>query len=95
MGSCRCLDAAGIKRRNIATHIFRHAVYSLAGEMGYSELLIDAMMGKAGQTVSAGYIHIDSSARTVAESVQRRIWTALTRAEPAPVISLTREGAGA
>lgn len=79
-----------IKKPGILSHIFRHTVQTHAAELGYSELLIDSMMGKAGRSITAGYTHvnIDGATRQVAEAVQRRICAALTRRKPAPVIPL-------
>ena len=54
------LSRPGGSAYSMSKHAMEAFADSLAGEMGYSELQIDAMMGKASRTVSSGYIHIDA-----------------------------------
>jgi len=39
----------------------RHTFGSIAGELGFSELTIRAMLGHASQNVTQDYIHIDEA----------------------------------
>lgn len=58
-----CLDRvcklAGIS--GVTPHTLRHTFGSIAGELGFSELTIRAMLGHASQNVTQDYIHIDEA----------------------------------
>ncbi len=42
-------------------HTLRHTFGSVAGDLGFSELTIRAMLGHASQNVTQNYIHIDEA----------------------------------
>lgn len=42
-------------------HTLRHTFGSVAGDLGFSELTIAAMLGHAAQSVTQGYVHIDEA----------------------------------
>jgi integrase len=42
-------------------HTLRHTFASIAGELGFTELTIRAMLGHASQNVTQDYIHIDEA----------------------------------
>jgi integrase len=85
----RVYTAAEIKGAT-AHHVFRHSVASHAAELGYSELLIAAMLGHRLGSMTARYSHlaIDGLVRAADERVQARIWSALARQPVAEVVTL-------
>lgn len=58
-----CLDRvcklAGIS--GVTPHTLRHTFGSVAGDLGFSELTIRAMLGHASQNVTQDYVHIDEA----------------------------------
>ncbi|TPE64849.1 site-specific integrase [Sandaracinobacter neustonicus] len=57
----RVCHLAGIT--GITPHTLRHTFGSMAGELGFSELTIRAMLGHASQNVTQGYVHIDEAVK--------------------------------
>ncbi len=57
----------------VTAHVFRHTFGSIAGELGYSELTIAAMLGHGKRSVTQGYIHIDELLRSAIETVSERV----------------------
>ncbi|ALR19724.1 MULTISPECIES: site-specific integrase [Sphingobium] len=55
----RVCQLAGLA--NVTPHTLRHTFGSIAGELGFSELTIRAMLGHASQNVTQDYIHIDEA----------------------------------
>jgi integrase len=43
--------------RDVTPHTLRHSYASLAGDMGYSESTIAALIGHKGSTVTSRYVH--------------------------------------
>jgi integrase len=58
---------------DVTPHVFRHTFGSVAGDLGYSELTIAAMLGHGKRGVTQGYIHIDELLRSAIETVSQRI----------------------
>jgi integrase len=50
---------AGIK--GVTPHTLRHRFGSVAGDLGFSELTIRAILGHASQNVTQDYVHIDEA----------------------------------
>jgi integrase len=48
---------------DVTPHTLRHTFGSMAGELGFSELTIRAMLGHASQSVTQDYVHIDEALR--------------------------------
>jgi integrase len=46
---------------NVTPHTLRHTFASIAGELGFSELVIAAMLGHSAQSVTQGYVHVDDA----------------------------------
>ena len=46
---------------NVTPHTLRHTFGSVAGDLGFSELTIAALLGHATQSVTQGYVHIDEA----------------------------------
>lgn len=57
----RVCNLAGIK--GVTPHTLRHTFGSVAGDLGFSELTIRAMLGHASQNVTQDYVHIDEALR--------------------------------
>ena len=55
----RVCKLAGIE--DVTPHTLRHTFGSVAGDLGFSELTIRAMLGHASQNVTQDYIHIDEA----------------------------------
>ena len=55
----RVCSLAGIE--GVTPHTLRHTFGSVAGDLGFSELTIRAMLGHASQNVTQDYVHIDEA----------------------------------
>ncbi len=58
---------------DVTAHTLRHTFGSVAGELGYSELTIAAMLGHAAGSVTGRYVHIDEAVRSATERVSAEI----------------------
>ena len=67
----RVLDRVCEKARlaDITPHTLRHTFASLAGDLGFSELTIAALLGHSARGVTQRYIHIDEALRMTADRV--------------------------
>jgi site-specific recombinase XerD len=54
---------------DISLHTLRHTFASIAGDLGFSELTIAALLGHAPRGVTQRYIHIDEALRMTADRV--------------------------
>src|SRR3546814_6385426 len=63
----------GLGWTDVTAHTLRHTFGSIAGELGYSELTIAAMLGHAAGSVTGRYVHIDEAVRSATERVSREI----------------------
>jgi len=79
----------------VTAHTLRHTFGSVAGDLGYSELVIAAMLGHSKRGVTQGYIHIDDALRMAIECTSSKIEELLdgrsTTITPMRSIPLTRE----
>lgn len=57
----------------VTAHTLRHTFGSVAGDMGYSELTIAALLGHGKRGVTQGYIHIEEGLREAADRVSAKI----------------------
>lgn len=57
----------------VTAHTLRHTFGSIAGDMGYSELTIAALLGHGKRGVTQGYIHIEEGLREAADRVSAKI----------------------
>lgn len=55
----RVCSLAGIN--GVTPHTLRHTFGSVAGDLGFSELTIRAMLGHASQSITQDYVHIDEA----------------------------------
>lgn len=65
-----CSDA-GIEA--VTPHVLRHTFASMAGELGFSELTIKALLGHSARGVTQRYVHIDEAVRFAADRVSSHI----------------------
>ena len=58
-----CLErlCASVGLEKITPHTLRHTFGSVAGDLGFSELVIAALLGHAAQSVTQGYVHVDEA----------------------------------
>ena len=54
-------------------HTLRHKFGSVAGDLGFSELTIAALLGHAARSVTQGYIHIDEALKLAATRICKEI----------------------
>lgn len=75
VGVIRVLDRicarAGLE--DVTPHVLRHTFASVAGDLGFSELTIAALLGHAARGVTQRYVHIDEALRVAADRVATEI----------------------
>lgn len=59
--ACLARFCASVGIKGITPHTLRHTFGSIAGDLGFSELTIQALLGHAAQSVTQGYVHIDEA----------------------------------
>jgi len=71
IGVVRVLDRVCQKAglADITPHTLRHTFASLAGDLGFSELTIAALLGHSARGVTQRYVHIDEALRMAADRV--------------------------
>lgn len=57
----------------VTPHVLRHTFASVAGDLGFSELTIAALLGHAARGVTQRYIHIDDALRMAANRIAEEI----------------------
>jgi integrase len=68
---------AGIK--GVTPHVLRHTFGSVAGDMGFSELTIKALLGHGARGSTQNYVHLDEALRLAVERVSSKIDQLLRR----------------
>lgn len=68
---------AGIK--GVTPHVLRHTFGSVAGDLGFSELTIKALLGHGARGSTQNYVHIDEAQRLAVERVSAKIDQLLKR----------------
>ena len=58
---------------DVTPHTLRHTFGSIAGELGYSELTIAAMLGHSAGSVTGRYVHLDQAVESAVERVSTEI----------------------
>jgi integrase len=68
MAAKTCLTrlCATAKIENVTPHTLRHTFRSVAGDLGFSELTIAALLGHAPRGVTQGYVHLDEALKLAA-----------------------------
>jgi len=71
IGVVRVLDriCESAKLTDVTPHTLRHTFASLAGDLGFSELTIAALLGHASRGITQRYVHIDEALRMAADRV--------------------------
>lgn len=64
---------AGIKIKDVTPHTLRRTFGSVAGDLGFSELTIAALLGHAARDVTQGYVHIDEALKLAATRTCEKI----------------------
>ncbi len=64
-GACRARTSPG--------HVLRHTFASVAGDLGFSELMIAGLLGHSARGVPQGYVHLDTALVVAAERVSAEI----------------------
>jgi integrase len=59
--ACLARLCAAAKIQGVTPHTLRHTFGSVAGDLGFSELTIAALLGHAARGVTQGYVHIDEA----------------------------------
>lgn len=67
----RLCSSVGIK--TVTPHTLRHTYASVAGDLGFSELTIKALLGHAARGVTQRYVHLDEAVRLAADRVSSEI----------------------
>lgn len=75
------------KLAGVTVHTLRHSFASVAGELGFSELVIAGLLGHSAG-ITGGYVHLDSALVAAADRTAGVIADALDAKPPAEVISL-------
>jgi integrase len=58
---------------DVSPHVLRHSFASLAGDLGYSEPTIAALVGHKGRTITSRYVHsADAVLLAAADAVANR-----------------------
>ncbi len=94
IGVVRVLDRVCQKAGlvDITPHTLRHTYASLAGDLGFSELTIAALLGHSARGVTQRYVHIDEALRMTADRVADEMADLLDgRATPARSRSSRRD----
>jgi integrase len=64
--SCLARLCAAAQIEGVTPHTLRHTFGSVAGDLGFSELTIAALLGHAARGVTQGYVHIDEALKLAA-----------------------------
>ena len=79
---------------DVTPHVLRHSFASLAGDLGYSEPTIAALVGHQGHTITSRYVHsADKVLLAAADDVSNRTAELMGEAKPiADVVPLRVAG---
>jgi integrase len=72
----------------ITLHTLRHSFASVAGDIGYSELVIAGLLGHSAGSVTSTYVHLDKALVAAADQTASTIAAALDGKAPSEVIPL-------
>lgn len=85
--SCLARLCAGANIEGVTPHTLRHTFGSVAGDLGFSELTIAALLGHAARGVTQGYVHIDEALKLAATRTCEEIASLLEACEGSAVKS--------
>lgn len=90
----RIVKAGGLPP-DVTPHVLRHSFASLAGDMGYSEPTIAALVGHQGRSVTSRYVHAaDVVLLAAADAVAGRVLELIGEEAPPGVVVPMRAAAG-
>lgn len=72
---------ARAKLTDVTAHTLRHTFASVAGDLGFSELTIAALLGHSARGITQRYVHIDEALGVAANKISAEI-EALIAGEP-------------
>jgi integrase len=73
----RLTERAGLK--GVTSHTLRHSYASVAGDLGFTEITISALLGHAAGNVTQRYVHhLDSVLIAAAEKVSGEVFKMMT-----------------
>jgi integrase len=79
---------------DITPHVARHSFASLAGDLGYSEPTIGALIGHRGQTITSRYVHAaDAVLLAAADAVANKTAELMGDVRPDGIVTPLRHGA--
>ena len=86
------ITKAGELPADVTPHVLRHSFASLAGDLGYSETTIAALVGHKGQSITSRYVHAaDAVLLAAADAVAGRTAELMREAvPPAKVVPMRR-----
>ena len=71
-----------MKRANlegVSAHTLRHSFASVAGDLGFADSTIGALLGHASSTITSRYVHrLDSVLVAAANKVAGEVWRQMT-----------------
>jgi integrase len=53
----------------VTPHVLRHSYASVAGDLGFSELVIAGLLGHSAGSVTSSYVHLDAALVAAADRV--------------------------
>jgi len=75
----------------VTPNVLRHSFASLAGDLGYSEPTIAALVGHKGHSITSRYVHsADAVLLAAADTVARETARRMGEAQTASVVPLPR-----
>jgi integrase len=82
--SCLARLCATAKIEDVTPHTLRHTFGSVAGDLGFSELTIAALLGHTARGVTQGYVHIDEALKLAVSRTCEEIAGLLAGQESVP-----------
>ena len=81
--ACLARLCASVGIVGVTPHTLRHTFGSVAGDLGFSELTIRALLGHAAQSVTQGYVHVDEALKLAVTRTCEKIASLLDQEEVA------------
>ena len=87
------ISKLGALPADVTPHVLRHSFASLAGDLGYSEPTIAALVGHKGHTITSRYMHAaDAVLLAAADAVARRTAELMGEEQTAEVVPMRAVG---
>jgi site-specific recombinase XerD len=90
-----CLErlCVSVGLEGVTPHTLRHTFASVAGDLGFSELTIRALLGHGSQSVTQDYIHIDEALKLATARTCEEIASLLDKGESAKAAASPKKAA--